>query len=83
VDHRRRPLAHGMQATLVLTLSLQIDRFEVYGKSIPGTEMGGDLILRQPTRTPQRETKDGVARVEILTIVALKGSLSLLDRTAA
>src|SRR5208282_6694162 len=37
-------LAHGMQATLVPTLSLQIDRFEVYGKSIPSTEMGGDLI---------------------------------------
>jgi len=37
-------LAHGMQATLVPTLSLQVDRFEVYGKSIPSTEMGGDLI---------------------------------------
>ena len=37
-------LAHGIQATLVPTLSLQIDRFEVYGKSIPSTEMGGDLI---------------------------------------
>jgi serine phosphatase RsbU (regulator of sigma subunit) len=37
-------LAHGMQATLVPTLSLEIDRFEVYGKSIPSTEMGGDLI---------------------------------------
>jgi hypothetical protein len=37
-------LAHGIQATLVPTLSLQGDRFEVYGKSIPSTEMGGDLI---------------------------------------
>ena len=37
-------LAHGIQATLVPTLSLQIDRFEVYGKSVPSTEMGGDLI---------------------------------------
>jgi serine phosphatase RsbU (regulator of sigma subunit) len=37
-------LAHGMQATLVPTLSLQVDRFEVYGKSLPSTEMGGDLI---------------------------------------
>jgi len=37
-------LAHGIQATLVPTLSLQIDRFEAYGKSIPSTEMGGDLI---------------------------------------
>jgi hypothetical protein len=37
-------LAHGIQATLVPTLSLQSDRFEVYGKSIPSAEMGGDLI---------------------------------------
>jgi serine phosphatase RsbU (regulator of sigma subunit) len=37
-------LAHGMQATLVPTLSLQIDGFEVYGKSVPSAEMGGDLI---------------------------------------
>jgi serine phosphatase RsbU (regulator of sigma subunit) len=37
-------LAHGIQATLVPTLFLQVDRFEVYGKSIPSTEMGGDLI---------------------------------------
>jgi phosphoserine phosphatase RsbU/P len=37
-------LAHGIQATLVPTLSLQVDRFEVYGKSMPSTEMGGDLI---------------------------------------
>src|SRR5439155_5143198 len=34
-------LAHGIQATLVPTLSFQVDRFEVYGKSIPSTEMGG------------------------------------------
>jgi serine phosphatase RsbU (regulator of sigma subunit) len=37
-------LAHGIQATLVPNLSLQTARFEVYGKSIPSTEMGGDLI---------------------------------------
>jgi serine phosphatase RsbU (regulator of sigma subunit) len=37
-------LAHDIQATLVPTLSLQVGRFEVYGKSIPSTEMGGDLI---------------------------------------
>jgi serine phosphatase RsbU (regulator of sigma subunit) len=37
-------LAHGMQATLVPTLSLRIHRFEVYGKSLPSAEMGGDLI---------------------------------------
>jgi hypothetical protein len=37
-------LAHGIQETLVPTLSLHVDRFEVYGKSIPSTEMGGDVI---------------------------------------
>jgi len=37
-------LAHGIQATLVPDLALQTRRFEVYGKSIPSTEMGGDLI---------------------------------------
>ena len=37
-------LAHGIQATLVPALSFQIGRFEAYGKSIPSTEMGGDLI---------------------------------------
>ena len=37
-------LAHGIQATLVPTLSFQVGRFEAYGKSIPSTEMGGDLI---------------------------------------
>jgi hypothetical protein len=37
-------LAHGIQATLVPTLSFHGDRFEVYGQSIPSTEMGGDLI---------------------------------------
>jgi hypothetical protein len=35
-------LAHGIQATLVPTL--ETPSFEVYGKSIPSTEMGGDLI---------------------------------------
>lgn len=37
-------LAHEIQATLVPTLSLHVDRFEIYGKSVPSTEMGGDLI---------------------------------------
>jgi len=37
-------LAHGIQATLVPTLAFQVGRFEVYGESIPSTEMGGDLI---------------------------------------
>jgi hypothetical protein len=37
-------LAHGIQATLVPTISFQTARFELYGKSIPSTEMGGDLI---------------------------------------
>jgi serine phosphatase RsbU (regulator of sigma subunit) len=37
-------LAHGIQATLVPTLSFRVDRFEGYGKSIPSAEMGGDLI---------------------------------------
>lgn len=37
-------LAHDIQATLVPPLSFQTRRFEVYGKSIPSTEMGGDLI---------------------------------------
>jgi hypothetical protein len=37
-------LAHGIQATLVPPLSFQTSAFEVYGKSIPSTEMGGDLI---------------------------------------
>ena len=37
-------LAHGIQATLVPTVSFQNGSFELYGKSIPSTEMGGDLI---------------------------------------
>jgi hypothetical protein len=37
-------LAHDIQATLVPTVSFQNASFEVYGKSIPSTEMGGDLI---------------------------------------
>jgi sigma-B regulation protein RsbU (phosphoserine phosphatase) len=37
-------LAHGVQARLVPNLSLQMPRFEVYGKSISSAEMGGDLI---------------------------------------
>ena len=37
-------LAHGIQAILVPTISFQNASFELYGKSIPSTEMGGDLI---------------------------------------
>jgi len=37
-------LAHGIQATLVPTISFQNATFEVYGRSIPSAEMGGDLI---------------------------------------
>jgi sigma-B regulation protein RsbU (phosphoserine phosphatase) len=37
-------LAHGIQARLVPDICLQTPKFEVYGKSIPSTEMGGDLI---------------------------------------
>jgi hypothetical protein len=37
-------LAHGIQATLVPTLSFHRGGFEVYGKSIPSAVMGGDLI---------------------------------------
>ena len=37
-------LAHEIQETLVPTLALHVERFEIYGKSIPSTEMGGDLI---------------------------------------
>src|SRR5215472_584620 len=37
-------LAHGIQATLVPTVSFQNAAFEVYGKSLPSAEMGGDLI---------------------------------------
>ena len=37
-------LAHGIQATLVPIISFQNASFELYGKSIPSTEMGGDLI---------------------------------------
>jgi sigma-B regulation protein RsbU (phosphoserine phosphatase) len=37
-------LAHGIQATLVPIISFQNATFEVYGKSLPSAEMGGDLI---------------------------------------
>ena len=37
-------LALGIQAKLVPTISLQTPGFEIYGKSVPSTEMGGDLI---------------------------------------
>jgi serine phosphatase RsbU (regulator of sigma subunit) len=37
-------LAHTIQATLVPPISFQNGTFEVYGRSIPSAEMGGDLI---------------------------------------
>ncbi len=37
-------LAHDIQATLVPTISFQNAAFEIYGKSLPSAEMGGDLI---------------------------------------
>ena len=37
-------LALGIQATLVPTISFQNATLEVYGKSLPSAEMGGDLI---------------------------------------
>jgi serine phosphatase RsbU (regulator of sigma subunit) len=37
-------LAHEIQATLVPVVSLDTSRFEVYGISLPSTEMGGDLV---------------------------------------
>lgn len=37
-------LAHGIQARLVPDISLLTPRFEVCGKSISSTEMGGDLV---------------------------------------
>jgi len=37
-------LARGIQATLVPIISFQNSTFEIYGKSIPSVEMGGDLI---------------------------------------
>jgi sigma-B regulation protein RsbU (phosphoserine phosphatase) len=37
-------LAHNIQATLVPTISFQNAAFEIYGKSLPSAEIGGDLI---------------------------------------
>ena len=37
-------LAHGIQARLVPNVSIKNSTFEIYGKSIPSAEMGGDLI---------------------------------------
>ena len=42
--HTELSLAHGIQTTLVPTISHQNERFEVFGESIPSTEMGGDVI---------------------------------------
>jgi len=37
-------LAHGIQGMLVPAISYEGSRFEVYGISVPSTEMGGDLV---------------------------------------
>jgi serine phosphatase RsbU (regulator of sigma subunit) len=37
-------LAHGIQTTLVPAIAFRNANFEVYGKSIPSSEMGGDLM---------------------------------------
>jgi hypothetical protein len=37
-------LAHGIQGTLVPPVSFRDVGFEIYGKSMPSAEMGGDLI---------------------------------------
>lgn len=37
-------LAHGIQGMLVPAISYESPRFEIYGISIPSTEMGGDLV---------------------------------------
>jgi hypothetical protein len=42
--HTELSLAHGMQETLVPALSIDGPGFEVYGRSLPSKEMGGDLI---------------------------------------
>jgi serine phosphatase RsbU (regulator of sigma subunit) len=42
--HTELSLAHGIQETLVPTLSIDGPSFEVYGRSLPSKEMGGDLI---------------------------------------
>lgn len=42
--HTELSLAHGIQQTLVPTVSIDSARFEVYGRSVPSEEMGGDLI---------------------------------------
>lgn len=42
--HTELSLAHGMQATLVPTISYQNAILEVFRNSIPSTEMGGDVI---------------------------------------
>ncbi len=37
-------LAQGIQATLVPPISLKTSRFDVFGVSLPSTEVGGDLV---------------------------------------
>jgi len=42
--HTELSIAHGIQETLVPALSMNAPGFEVYGRSLPSKEMGGDLI---------------------------------------
>ena len=37
-------LAHGIQQTLVPVIERQFARFEMYGISVPSTEVGGDIV---------------------------------------
>jgi len=37
-------LAHGIQQTLVPTVNVTHDRCEIYGRTIPSDEVGGDLV---------------------------------------
>ena len=50
-------LAHGIQATLVPTLSFRVGRFEAYGKSIPSTEMGGCLLYTSPSPRDRQKSR--------------------------
>lgn len=47
-------LAHGIQATLVPTLSFQVGRFEVYGESIPSTR---NVLLLAANRSVLRHRR--------------------------
>jgi hypothetical protein len=42
--HTELALAHGIQSTLVPSISFNTRGFELFGASIPSAEMGGDLV---------------------------------------